>query len=205
MGVVGAYGKMPGLGDFFRINVRAGFVGPWDLWLQSGLQAVRVSLGARWQECYMSAPLWRFTLNPAVAGRMAAQGVMMPSVDRVGRTFPLTLVWPGPVGGLTAHIAATPVFEVLEEIALTALEDCSKAALAAAIDDVLPQADNDVSLPDQVQSIGVDANRARTIWSTVLQDETYLMGCNGLPDIREMPALFDLASPIWSQARKVAQ
>ena len=42
----------------------------------------------------MMAPIWRFALAPGVAGPLPMLGVMMPSVDRVGRQFPLTLAAP---------------------------------------------------------------------------------------------------------------
>ena len=41
MSTFGAYGKMPSLGDFFRINASRGFVEPWDIWLQTGMQEAR--------------------------------------------------------------------------------------------------------------------------------------------------------------------
>ena len=201
MGIVGAYGKMPGLGDFFRINARAGFVASWDAWLQTGLATVRGALAGRWQGCYMSAPIWRFTLEPAVAGRMAAQGVLMPSIDRVGRTFPLTLMWPGPRGGLAAHLEATPFFERLEDIALGTLDGCPRAALAAEITPLIPVTDPDAILPAAPLAAGLDpaSPRARTIWTAELEGETRLLACRGLPEGPEMLGLFDLDAPIWPQ------
>lgn len=125
MSGVGAYGKMPALGDFMRIAPPAGFVEPWDRWLQEGMSAARDRLGARWQACFLTAPIWRFSLAGGLAGRHGVWGVLMPSVDRVGRMFPLTLVAPIPAQAdpVRWHFTVTPAFEELEEIALDALSD----------------------------------------------------------------------------------
>jgi type VI secretion system protein ImpM len=38
----------------------------------------------------MEAPVWRFALAPGLCGAAGVVGVMLPSVDRAGRYFPLT-------------------------------------------------------------------------------------------------------------------
>ena len=86
-----AFGKMPTLGDFFRVAAPSEVVTPWDIWVQQTLVAARSTLGAQFESCYMSAPIWRFALAPSVAGGQGVLGVFMPSVDRVGRQYPLAL------------------------------------------------------------------------------------------------------------------
>lgn len=176
------------------------------MWLQSGLPAARMALGERWNACYMSAPIWRFTLSPAVAGRMAVQGVLMPSVDRVGRGFPLTLMWLGQFGGLDAHLAATSFFEKLEDVALSALDDRTSASLAAELNSLTPTRDSDATLdPDTVRAgLDPESQRPKSIWTAVLESSTRLLGCPDLPNTREMCGLFDLTSPIWPAAEEVA-
>ncbi|MFW8696321.1 type VI secretion system-associated protein TagF, partial [Mesorhizobium japonicum] len=66
----------------------------WDLWLQAGLRHSRELLRERWLETYLNSPIWHFSLGAEVCGRAAMAGVLMPSVDRVGRYFPLTLAAP---------------------------------------------------------------------------------------------------------------
>lgn len=126
MGSFGAFGKMPALGDFFRIGAASEVVTPWDTWVQQMMLGARANLGARFEDCYMSAPIWRFALAPGVAGAQAVLGVMMPSVDRVGRQFPLTLlVQTGAQdqAPLRTLIWQTPVLEALEGLALDCLDD----------------------------------------------------------------------------------
>jgi type VI secretion system protein ImpM len=102
--VPGWYGKLPTLGDFASRRLDAQWVAQWDDWLAQGLSALREA-GDEWLEHYLASPPWCFVLMPGVmadatsvmadaAGSQACAGVLMASVDRVGRYFPLTLVAP---------------------------------------------------------------------------------------------------------------
>jgi type VI secretion system protein ImpM len=88
---VGWYGKLPSLGDFAQRRLPRAFVEDWDDWLQQCLQASRAALDSDWMAHYLGAPVWRFVLLPGVIGTDAWAGVLLPSVDRVGRYFPLTV------------------------------------------------------------------------------------------------------------------
>lgn len=123
-GAFGYYGKIPAQGDFLRKGLSPDFVSRWDQWLQGALLAAKEVLGSRWQDAYFSAPIWRFALGPGTSGPKAAVGVLMPSVDRVGRQFPLTLVAECEAeSGWAAYQSAAPVFDGLENVALGMLED----------------------------------------------------------------------------------
>lgn len=130
----GAYGKMPVLGDFFRLNTPAGFVRLWDPWVQGLFVTGQATYGPLFDGFYMNAPIWRFTL-PFGAARL--RGVMMPSVDRVGRRFPLTLVQayaPSAPRLAAEHFGNIALFQRLEDIALACLEDTmDQASLAATL------------------------------------------------------------------------
>jgi type VI secretion system protein ImpM len=88
---VGFFGKVPSRGDFVRRALPPSFVAAWDEWLQAGLAGSKESLGEAWLDIYLTSPVWRFALAADLAGDVAAAGVLMPSVDSVGRYFPLTL------------------------------------------------------------------------------------------------------------------
>jgi type VI secretion system protein ImpM len=127
----GLYGKLPCAGDFVTRTLPAAFVMRWDDWLQRALAASRAKLGERWTDLYLQSPIWRFALQPQVCGPQAWAGVLMPSVDRAGRYFPLTLAAPVPAGAsaLLTVTAAEHWFSQLEGIALWALQP--EATLAA--------------------------------------------------------------------------
>ena len=47
-------------------------------------------MGEDWLPAFLEAPVWRFILSAGLCGERAALGLMLPSVDRAGRYFPLT-------------------------------------------------------------------------------------------------------------------
>src|SRR5690242_5843652 len=93
--VAGWYGKLPSLGDFAGRRLPSIFVEPWDGWLASGMSAWRES-DEEWLQAFLSAPASRFALGPGVPFDLSPgyAGVLVPSVDRVGRYFPLTVARP---------------------------------------------------------------------------------------------------------------
>lgn len=120
----GWYGKMPSLGDFASRRVPDEFIRPWDSWLQEMLRGSKDMVGEAWLDHYLVMPIWRFILLPGLLGPSGWTGVLMPSVDRVGRHFPLTLV----VSLTSLQEAADVVFSEgdwythLEDVALSALD-----------------------------------------------------------------------------------
>lgn len=138
-GVPGWYGKLPALGDFASRRLTPDWISQWDGWLAAGLHQLREAAPDSWLENYLASPAWRFALLP---GCMAADsdglriGVLVPSVDRVGRYFPLVVVsapLPRPVDG--AQVAALWHWAgQLEDLAVQALQDdWSAEALDAAL------------------------------------------------------------------------
>src|SRR5690348_13402684 len=92
----GCYGKLPCLGDFVSRRLPRSFVQPWDAWLQGALSASHAQLGADWIAAYLASPFWRFALPPGLCGPEGWAGVLMPSTDRIGRSFPFTVATPIP-------------------------------------------------------------------------------------------------------------
>ncbi|WP_119459020.1 type VI secretion system-associated protein TagF [Rhodospirillaceae bacterium SYSU D60014] len=121
----GFYGKLPARGDFMTRRLPRPFIEPWDAWLQAAISCSREQLGADWLPAYLTCPVWHFVLGPGLCGDHVAAGVLMPSVDRVGRYFPLVLAAPLPDCGNPAALAAgaSGWFDGLEALALSALED----------------------------------------------------------------------------------
>ncbi len=126
-GEPGFYGKLPSKGDFVTRRLPQRFVEVWDTWLQNGLQTSQESLGEDWLSIYMTSPIWRFALSAGVGGPRVMTGVLMPSVDRVGRYFPLTLTVElegcRSIAGLPKQASAW--YAQAEDAALTALEEGS--------------------------------------------------------------------------------
>ncbi len=85
------FGKLPGLGDFVGRRMPHAFGSDWDYWLRSGLEQVRNEAPDQWVERFVQSPLW-FFVSPALATGKPACGVLAPSIDRVGRYYPLTIL-----------------------------------------------------------------------------------------------------------------
>ena len=122
----GFYGKLPGKGDFVTRRLPRTFIDVWDPWLQNAMGASRAALGETWLDTYLTSPLWRFVLSRGVCGPAPWTGVMMPSVDSVGRYFPLTLVSALAVDcnpfRVAGAVETSPWFKRAEELALSALD-----------------------------------------------------------------------------------
>lgn len=87
----GWYGKLPATGDFVSRRLPQDFLAAWDHFLGDAIAGSRALLGERWLEHYLASPIWQFVVFPPLCGAGAWVGLMMPSVDRVGRYFPLTV------------------------------------------------------------------------------------------------------------------
>lgn len=118
----GLYGKLPARGDFVRAGMPTHFVAPWDSWLQAALSSSQAQLGASWRAAWLEAPVWRFALAPGLCGPHAVLGLWLPSVDRVGRYFPLTLA--------AFPLAAAGAGPDDADAWLAAAEEAGRAALA---------------------------------------------------------------------------
>lgn len=88
----GIYGKLPAHGDFISRNLPSAFLNYWDEWLQGFIASSQEQLTDDWLEIYLTGPIWRFVLSRGCVDGNAWVGVMMPSVDSVGRYFPFCVV-----------------------------------------------------------------------------------------------------------------
>ncbi|WP_181443516.1 type VI secretion system-associated protein TagF [Porphyrobacter sp. YT40] len=79
------FGKLPGHGDFISRGVPGALRAPFDQWLSDWLAAAHEALGADFVEAYETAAPWLYHSPRAAA-------VLLPSVDAVGRQFPLLAV-----------------------------------------------------------------------------------------------------------------
>ncbi|NJM31836.1 MAG: type VI secretion system-associated protein TagF [Limnobacter sp.] len=73
----------------------------------------------------MHSPIWRFAISPHAMHSQGAMGVVMPSMDKIGRYFPLTLSVLGPVRPWRAFLDCTEWFKAAEQILLLALDDAT--------------------------------------------------------------------------------
>src|SRR5512138_88288 len=98
---VGLFGKIPTLGDFFRLNVAGPAAQRLVAWLQEAIEPVyraRLPLPER--------PVRFLFRSPEVPAALV--GVMVASADKVGRPFPLCAFVQVPVRSLASAFPAVP-------------------------------------------------------------------------------------------------
>jgi type VI secretion system protein ImpM len=185
----GWFGKLPSLGDFASRRLPETFVQPWDHWLQSGILAARAELGERWLGTYLVAPVLRFWLAPSLLGQHGWAGLMMPSVDRVGRHFPLAAAQP--VESLAAVLAARDWFRDLDGAVRRVLDaaftvEDFEAALDALVCDA---AEPGPAAEALAARLGGSADAASLWWCGDADEGTEFRRFAGLPPAASFAAL----------------
>ncbi|WP_174300571.1 type VI secretion system-associated protein TagF [Caulobacter sp. S45] len=125
----GLFGKTPAAGDFLRLNLPAGTASVLDAWIEAGL-AHLAAQATDWAHGFADAPAWRFVTTAGEAGPSPLAGVVAPSRDRVGRSFPCMAL--APLDGLEpqAAVACTPWFDRAEAAVAVARDGGTPDALA---------------------------------------------------------------------------
>lgn len=120
----GAFGKLPAHGDFLALHLAPDLRSSFDDLLSAGLLAFRQRRGEAWLEVYLTSPLWHFALGPGVLTAQTVVGVMIPSVDAVGRYFPFAILTAlaHPTPPLRLKLEAGAWFAAAGELALGVLE-----------------------------------------------------------------------------------
>lgn len=121
------YGKTQSKRDFVAPGAPRAFLDRWEPWMQAGLASSRLVLDRAWQERFLTAPIWRFWLGEAICGTTLA-GAFMPSLDAIGRYYPLAVF-----SGAPAGLAIPPPELDLQESWFAALEDFLLATLDPAM------------------------------------------------------------------------
>jgi len=169
----GWYGKLPSLGDFASRRLEPLFVEPWDRWLAEAMASWREA-DAFWLDHYLGVPPLRFALGPGVPFQKSPgyAGVLMPSVDRVGRYFPLTVVRPR--GARQVQVPAAAL-QALEEVAVAALNgDWSAERFDAELGEVDDSADTGPTWPAD----------GRTLWWNEREGQLSApIAAAGLPEV----------------------
>lgn len=122
--ILGYYGKIRTEGDFVTRNLPRSFREPWHLWMQSIIQNIKQQMD-NWGPHFLTFPVYRFALSAGICGEQAWLGVLIPSLDKVGRPYPMVLcrsLSPGE-NLLGANNKYSNWLEQAEALALYCLED----------------------------------------------------------------------------------
>jgi len=119
----GLFGKIPQQPDFVTLHLPEPFIEHWHHWLQSCLSISQEQLHDDWLEKYIVSPIWHFALMPNVVHEKSVVGIMIPSVDQVGRYFPSIIAHTGNHDIWSAYLNGSTWYQDAERIALMSLAD----------------------------------------------------------------------------------
>lgn len=213
--VPGFYGKVPQRGDFVSHRLPGAFVEAWDRWVSSMMAESRRRIGDGWPEAFAAAPVWRFVLGPGLCLEEGVAGLMAPSVDSVGRQFPLVLACRlAPFGGQDPPIgwfdrSEAVLLDLIGDDAVRdkagpdlLLEDASGRLRAPAVPRLpLPGPGWHDRPPDGFDpAFGIAAEAGRSVWWTDVSGSPGLLVCHGLPSVEDFDR-FLLGPPPSGAAR----
>lgn len=119
--VYGFYGKLPAVGDFVQRNLATSTIAAVDAWLQQGMYLLGQQ-GQTFQDSYMVSHVGFFVVPAPLWAAQPVAGFIMPSVDRVGRLFPLVFLQSIEADQAADLGALSSELEHTSSIAITALQ-----------------------------------------------------------------------------------
>lgn len=218
---IGVFGKLPAHGDFIQRNISSSFLNVWDEWMQYFISGTKEQIGENWLNIYLTSPIWRFVFSPGVIDDSCWTGIMLPSVDRVGRYYPFSVIKKLPANSNPFYImqVQTTWYTQIESLSLAALDD------EIIIDDLmceLEQLNNDgqsetyrQNISDDIYSFQFDmefeeqsvssafpflletlmseTHKSYSLWQTTGSE--FISPCffssQGLPKVQQMPAMLN--------------
>ncbi|HTF98502.1 MAG TPA: type VI secretion system-associated protein TagF [Cellvibrio sp.] len=218
---VGLFGKLPAHGDFIYRDLPSHFINAWDAWLQGFVASSQQQLGEAWLDIYLTSPIWRFVMSDGVIDGQGWAGIVLPSVDRVGRYFPFSIITKVPVAANPfISIQQDSWFDAMEEQALSALSGniqleelvqninrqslelsglLQRNALASESAGFLVEFTNEAPALEQAYPHLLDSHCRQiysnySVWSTAMGSERInpcLFHTRGLPNFRSAAAMLD--------------
>jgi type VI secretion system protein ImpM len=158
------YGKLPALGDFVGRGLAGADREAIDAWLAEGLMRLQ-QRSERWLEAYLVSPVWQFVIPAGRLCEQAVGGALMPSVDRVGRYFPLFVAFAMPMP-LQRGALVRDLGQLARTLPSALHEGLDPDRLLARIDGLLPALWPDAELgPDGEQMLaGFQPEGPLSLW-----------------------------------------
>jgi len=218
---IGLFGKLPAHGDFVQRNLPAGFINVWDEWLQHFIAGTKEQLGESWLDVYLTSPLWRFVFSAGVIDDNSWTGVMIPSVDRVGRYYPFSIIKKLPpyinpfefiqrqtawykevetlaLGALDGEIIIDDLVLTLETMTIEYQSDYSRSGFNTESDGFQFDMEFEEQSVSSVYPLLLDTAMTKlfksySVWQTIGSDyvKPCLFSSQGLPGVQKMPAMLN--------------
>lgn len=91
-GMIGFFGKIPANGDFVTRQLKQDTIDNITNWMMEFIDESKKQLGDNWLSIYLTSPVWRFATSAGCFNDYPCQGIIFPSVDKVGRYFPMMVL-----------------------------------------------------------------------------------------------------------------
>ena len=218
---IGLFGKLPAHGDFIQRNLPAGFINVWDEWLQHFVAGTKEQLADNWLDVYLTSPLWRFVLSEGVVDENSWAGIMIPSVDRVGRYYPFSIVkklsqtvnpfefiqqqssWYKEIedlalSALDGEVLLDDLVEALAVMEVTHVSDYSRSGFNVESDGIQFDMEFEEQSSSSVYPLLLDATMTKmfqsySVWHTT--GSNYVKPClftsQGMPSVQKMPSMLN--------------
>ena len=96
--MTGFLGKLPTVGDFITRNLPSDVADAWMDLVDSAFTIATRGAGQDWYEAHQDRPPLRFSLAPNAITAGGWVGLLRPSLDSFGRSYPITVLAPLPEG-----------------------------------------------------------------------------------------------------------
>jgi len=126
-GKIACFGKIRAKGDFVSRNLDYQTQEYLDGWLQQAISISQGQIGEGWLRHYLTSPIWRFVISNKEIGKDII-GFMMPSIDKVGRYYPLFMLETYDEGKLCGEDLSCKSFAELEELAMSTLDGSDESS-----------------------------------------------------------------------------
>lgn len=223
----GLFGKLPMHGDFVHRNLSTAFISCWDEWMQHYIAGSKEQIGDDWLDIYLTSPIWRFVFSPGVVDENHWAGILMPSVDQVGRYYPFSVMLklPAEINPLEYISLQNDWYENIEELSLQALDgefdidellnelsmvqlDLNSSYRSTGrlmeSDAIQVNMEFEEQLPSSVYAFLLDSIMKKTMnsysmWSTQGSEriEPCVFSVKGLPSVNHIPAMLDGEWDYW--------
>lgn len=190
----GFFGKLPGMGDFVSRGWLTGAREGLDALLQEAIGELLASSTVG-RETISQAPCVVLSIRPGIIGEQGLLAVLVPSHDRVGRTFPLcagvqwtddgrgSMGWPSPdyakalLAGLLPAIAvdATPDELLSEIVAVGDPRNFPRIFGGLGGDETLPRLGSELNLL-RIQGPFAAMSPVQQAWCSMLNDASDVLG-----------------------------
>ena len=174
--IIGYYGKVHTHGDFVSRGLPAEFIEPWDTWLQEAIVNSREQLAGEWLECFLTSPVYRFALAPGICGGHGWLGIFFPSVDKVGRYYPMTIALRSPnhLNPFAALQHESSWLDTVEKLALTVLDnDFDLKQFTEKLFDLCPVS-IEMPCPNVEKEQNSKQQQSQLAWQMAIEDKTII-------------------------------